>query len=394
MAVLRPCAILLAATCVTGAELTHEAYVWQRDWRPEVGRAVAGAAAVLSGFAVLAAEADAPGVVRVTPDFDVLLAANRPVTLVVRARAGMAGALPALARQVLADAAAHGLAPAELQVDYDCPESGLDGYGLLLRSVRSCTGATRLSFTALPCWLRHEAFGSLASEADSFVLQVHSLDAALTLCDPQAAHAAVRRASAFGRPFRVALPTYGYTVAVDAAGRLRRVQAEEPQQAWPAGADLRSIYSDPVALAALLRAWESNRPAGLAGVVWYRLPVVGDRHNWSWTTLAALVDGRTPRPALRLVMRQPAAGLVELSLTNEGEADAPAPVSVMLEWRDGGLLAHDALAGFAARSEAGETNRLRFVGCPRLRPAETRVLGWARFSERRKVHCEARIEPE
>ena len=65
---------------------------------------------------------------------------------------------------------------AELQIDFDAAESKLAGYREWLVALRSRVGTTRLVFTALPAWLRHEEFRALAQAADGFVLQVHSLE--------------------------------------------------------------------------------------------------------------------------------------------------------------------------------------------------------------------------
>ena len=54
---------------------------------------------------------------------------------------------------------------------------------------------------------------AIVAASDGYVLQVHSLekpngfDAPFTLFDPQVAVAAAVKASSFGVPFRVALPT-------------------------------------------------------------------------------------------------------------------------------------------------------------------------------------------
>jgi hypothetical protein len=387
------CATLLLATGVTAASFPHEAYVWQRAWRPAVSEAVTVAAPHLAGFAVLVSEIEPTGVVRVSPDYRVLAATGKPICFVVRIGPhAPTNAVPALAARWLADAASNDLAVTELQLDYDCPESKLDAYRQLLVAVRRETAPTPLTITALPTWLKHAAFTDLAAATDGFVLQVHSLDASLDLCDAAEARIAVARASRFGRPFRVALPTYGYAVGVDPEGTLHGVLAEGPSRTWPTGVVLREIHSDPAELAGLVRGWSEEPPSNLTGFLWYRLPVADDQMNWRWTTLDAVVAGRVPRPMLALTVRQPKPGLVELELANQGEADAAAGISIVVAWRDAALLASDALAGFSQADVATDARALRFAGIPRLAPAERRIVGWLRFRDAKEVDCEARLE--
>src|SRR4029077_5145510 len=97
-------------------------------------------------------------------------------------------------------------------------------------------------------------------------------DAAFLLCDPAAAKKAVEAAARFRRPFRVALPTYGYVVAFDRQGKGGGLSAEGPLLSWPREAMVRVARSDPAAMAGLVRTWTADRPAALSGILWYRLP--------------------------------------------------------------------------------------------------------------------------
>jgi hypothetical protein len=220
-----------------------------------------------------------------------------------------------------------GLAPRELQIDFDCAESNLEGYRAWVETLRRKVAPVPVTITALPSWLGQSAFPRLAGAAGSYVLQVHSLDrpsrmdSSLTLCDPAAARRAVERAARLSVPFRVALPTYGYLMAFDTDGRLLGLSAEGPAKTWPASARIREVRADPIELARLVRGWTTNRPANLQGVIWYRLPVASDLLNWRWPTLAAIVALRSPRESFRAEPRRVEPGLVEISLVNDGELD-------------------------------------------------------------------------
>ena len=391
----------------TAGPLPQEAYIWQRAWGPEV-RASLDRSAGLAGFVILAAEVDLstdpPRVTRAVYEADALR--GRPVGLAVRigrfARPGGATQrfaespdlihrLARLAQRLTADARTRGLAVREFQLDYDCPESRLEDYPVLVEAVKREVAPVPVTITALPSWLRHRRdLGRLLRAADGWVLQVHSLeppqrpDSAVELCDPEAARRAVETAARFRRPFQVALPTYSYLIAFTPAGKLLGVSAEGPLPAWPPGVLVRIARSDPGAMAALVRGWTADRPEALQGIIWYRLPVAGDRLNWPWPAFEAVRAGRPPRRALQALTRAAGPGLVEIELVNTGEAETGWPVRVDLSWRDGDLLAADGLAGYQLLRTGPRTLRLERSTTPwdrPLRPGERRQVGWVRLEK-------------
>jgi hypothetical protein len=302
--------------------LRQEAYVWQREWSPAVRDSI-GQARDLAGLAVLVAEVDlrprTPSVIRIPLDAATLKSYGRPVgaTLRVHAFPGrfvddprMVDSIRNLVRDVAAEAKAKGLSLAEIQMDYDCPEWKLDDYRGLLVSLRRSVAPVPLTFTALPVWLyQHRAFRKLIDAVDGYVLQVHSLQPPqsstepIVLAEPRSARAWVERAAQFGKPFRVALPTYSYQVAFDAKGKLIGLMAEGPFVTFGEGITVRSASSDPQAMAGLVRGWTEGHPKELTGILWYRLPVAGDRNNWTWPTLRAVMVGQAPKPGLHAEMR-------------------------------------------------------------------------------------------
>lgn len=390
------CTVLWVISCVDVAAgpLPHAAYIWQRAWHAGVTSSLAVAAAQLDGFIVLAAEIGPSRSHRVAYDSAALAASGSVIGLALRINSGAAlTEVPALAAQLVATARSNRLSVAELQLDYDCPESKLGAYRELVQSVRRRLAPTPVTITALPSWLRQPAFSNLVAATDGFVLQVHSLDASLQLCDGELARRAVARAGLSGVPFRVALPTYGHVVATDRDGRVLGIASEASIPSWPPHAMLHEVRSDPAMIAGLTRAWNRRPPPHLRGFIWYRLPVDGDRLNWSWPTLSAVVSGRVPRPDLSLRLRQSRPGLVEIEIANHGDADAATPIAISVTWRDARLLACDALAGFAAdASSATDAGTLTFSGRPRLAPAASRAIGWMRFQDEREVRCEARFD--
>lgn len=389
----------------------REAYVWQREQSPELARAVAESRDVVDALFPLAAELawDARGrakLVRVPLDHAALAAGGRAGGLVLRigpwpgpfsrddetARLIVRGA-----EETLAAARRAGWSPAELQIDFDCAERTLPGYREWLRALREAVGGdTRLVFTALPAWLRHrEAFAALAAEADGYVLQVHSLekpaggpDAPYSLANYDDALRWAREAAeaAPGRPFRVALPTYGYRLAFDADGKFFALSAEGPAPRRPAGTITRTVRSDPAEMLRIERALAAEPPPGCEGVIWFRLPVEGDRLNWDAATFRKVLAGETPRARIELAARWSAPGLAEIVVENLGDTSEPPPPSVRIAWTAGArLLAADGLGGHEPRRRAGEPALELKSGAETqealIAPGKSRAIGWLKFAD-------------
>jgi hypothetical protein len=380
--------------------LPQEVYVWQRTWTTGVVHAVRQASPRVSGFTVLAAEVawtpQAPRVAIVSLDGPALRWTGRPVALALRIGpyrgdfAAQTAFLARLAAGLIAEARATGLEPSELQVDFDAAESQLTDYRLWLAAIRVAVRPTPLTMTVLPAWLDRAAFVPVVSETDGYVLQVHSVipprvgQGDFTLCDPAAARRWVDRAGRIGRPFRVALPSYAYMAAFSRDGRLLGLEAEGPAVAWGSDATIRRVEASAEDMARLAREWAVRRPAALRGLVWYRLPVAGDNLNWRWPTLSAILSGETPRRSIRVQTDSPSAGLVDLTLVNEGELDATADLAVVVRWTGAAPLASDAVAGFQVeRGDAGGCLLRRGRGGDSRvpRPGDRQVVAWFRFAE-------------
>jgi hypothetical protein len=375
-----------------------------------VREAVAGAAG-FAGLTVLAAEVDLSRsplrAFRVGIDWQTLRDAGRPVGLALRIGRfhGWGGgtgrfaddpqtvhALAGLAGELAQQARAHGLPVREIQLDYDCPESKLSDYPVLVDAVRRAVSPAPVTITALPSWLRQQrAFRRLSRSTDGVVLQVHSLRTPskpgerIDLVDPGEAERAVEEAAKAGRPFRVALPTYTYGAVFDRRGNVVGLSAQ--------GAGT-LVAADPEAMAGLVRRWTADRPPELAGLVWYRLPVASDTRNWPRVTLAAVMAGRAPRREVRTLLRGPDRALVEIDLVNTGEAEVPLPSPVDLRWESDTLIAADGLFGYRLLASGPRAARLESPAPVRgLRPGERRAIAWLRFHEPTEVHVEIPASP-
>jgi hypothetical protein len=153
-----------------------------------------------------------PQATRVAVDYEILRMAHRPTGIALRI-GGFSGPfkpdspqtvfITDLARTLVDEAQTNGITVSELQIDFDCAESKLDGYRLWVEAIRQKVAPVPVCITALPSWLKRSGFKSLIAAADSFVLQVHSLErprnlnTAFSLCDTDAAQRAVERAATF-----------------------------------------------------------------------------------------------------------------------------------------------------------------------------------------------------
>jgi hypothetical protein len=373
--------------------MPQDVYVWQRAWTPGVRRSVATRAAGFNCVIVLGAQVwwknGQTHVARPEVDWDCLRGAGARVGVALRINefAGGEGEhaeagnfLANLAASMTDTARLAGVKLEELQLDFDAAESKLPQYARWVRAIRAKVAPVPVVITAIPSWLDAPGFRALAETAGEYVLQVHSFERPksperMTLCDVAAADRAVERAARFGVPFRVALPTYGYLVAFDPAGKFLGISAEGPAPAWPAGSVIRAVRADAAHIASLVSAWTADRPAAMRGVVWYRMPVDADSMNWRWPTLRAVMGGRPPRSELRVEQWREAQGVVTLELVNTGEADEPLDAAVVI--RGAAIRAADGIGGFHA---AGSGNEIRFRddGDGVLGAGDRRTIGWVR----------------
>ena len=390
----------LSPSSRASAPLEQSAYVFQRDWSPAVRAAVSDHAHSFSSFSVLAAEIsfhdNAFQVIHVDYDAATLAHCGIPIGFVLRI-----GIIPRnppdaerlvtqTASQVIDRARRAGIEPAELQIDYDCPDSRLAELTHWISNIRQSVSVP-ITLLALPSWMNTAQFVPLVRSADSFVMQVHALhkpnspDDAVVLCDPEEARADIERACRAGVPFRVALPTYTYLAAWDTNAKLLGLSAEGPMPAWPDAARFTSLSAEPRQMAQLVAELTADHPANLRGIFWYRLPTSEDQFNWRWSCLQSVMSGIAPAANCRIGLHPVESGLTEILLPNNGNADAPLPPTVFIAWPDGAnLIAADSLAGFD-HVEIPLTRHVVFHPLESefhsLAPGDRRVIGWIRLSQ-------------
>ncbi|MCE9636340.1 MAG: DUF3142 domain-containing protein [Planctomycetes bacterium] len=387
--------------------LRDEAYVWQRSWGDGVSASVRTQAPEFARLVVLGAEIawrdGRPDVARAETDLAACAAGEAPgIALRVGSWPGpfdgtsdATRCVVATAVRLLDDARSRGVTPSELQIDFDCATSKLPGYRRWIEILRREAAPTPVTFTALPTWLRSDDFPGLAQASDGFVLQVHSLEAprgsgdVRALVDPARAVRDVERAAAVGVPFLVALPTYGYVAAFRRDGSLAGISAEAEPRAWPRGSTTVDVSADPDAIASLVRGWTADRPEFLRGAIWYRLPMPGDRRNWTADALRSVRRGKVPRAEVVSTVERRDPALAEVRVRNSGRIDGATPAAIDVRWTGARLIASDAFAGFVA-SDVGERRvLLRPAAGARVAAGSDRLVAWLRFDGAAEVTVDA-----
>lgn len=387
MSGMRRLAAWLACLCLVACQrhppppLVNDAYVWQRQWTPAVAAALSQSADLVREWRVLAAQTDARGQLQsVAIDRAALAATHRPVVLVVRIDGQLSQwDADALLAQVVALRDTWKGAPlAGIEIDHDCGIARLPAYADFLARLRRELGPTPLSITALPAWLASVELENVVARADEVVLQVHAVQSPRAgLFDPPLARAWIDRfAARVGKPFRVALPTYGSRVSWDGAGRVVAVESEAPLLAG--GTESSELVAAPADVARLLAGLRDDPPPGLTGIVWFRLPTAQDARAWSLPTWRAVMMG-APLQASLTAFFQPGAvpGAADVVLRNDSEVDVRLPTRIGLP---ASCLVADGVNGYALAYQDGRAF-LRRERDGWLRAHYQRAVGWARCGD-------------
>ena len=322
--------VRLAAPPEAGNTLTQDAFVWQRSWTPSLAGAVAAQSSLFTDWHVLTAEFSPTGTAMAHPDWAALLAGGHAAHAVLRIEAPldagrMGGVLAGIAGVVA------NLPPAArriIEIDHDAATSHLLAYAGFLRSLRAALpGGTSLDATALPTWIGQPGFFEMAQAVDRLVLQVHAAgDPRLGVFDPGRALADIRYlARETTTPFLVSLPAYEVGVS-ELGGRLH-VASETPMLDGQAGMEM---AASPEQVASFLAQLRADPPPTLAGLVWFRLPLPGDRRVWTMQTLRAVMLGQKLDGRVAIASRAGRiAGVTDIVL-QAGGTDARLPDSIAL----------------------------------------------------------------
>lgn len=374
------CIVMLLSACKPqdAPPLDQQLYVWQRQWTPAHEAALRDSRADFSTLRVLALQAfPNAGWSRARVDAQMLKADGRALIAVIR----LDGQLKALDQkqvsaqilQVLADWQAQGLTVSGIEIDHDAGNARLPAYAEFLQQLRSALPSTlRLSITALPAWLDSPQLSALLHTVDSSVLQVHAVsDPRRGLFDPEQA---LKWAKAWARmtdkPFYLALPAYGVALLPDDGG----APVVESEVQLERGGQRLELLADPLPLSRLAQSLRDDRPAHLAGLIWFRLPLANDRRAWSLTTLAAVARGNQLNSRLGVTLSEHA-GLYDIQLVNSGNLDSAWPAQITLKAKN--CEGADALVGYSLQQSADLLTFTRLRD-GRLPAGGRRAIGWAR----------------
>ena len=343
--------------------------------------ALAASADAVRTWRVLIAEMSAGGTwIDARPDARALAASQKPAVMVLRldGRVDALNVDETVARIAATTVAwrAAGVPLAGVEIDYDCATSKLAAYrGFLTALKNRLEPGTPLSITALPTWLNSPDLDALLKVPDESVLQVHAvLNPTQGLFDAKRAHAWI---SAFAgrtqRPWRIALPTYGSRVSWDDDGNIIAIESERPTLTTASRAS--ELVAAPAAMAAFAEQIRQDRPAGVAGLVWFRLPTALDERAWSLATWHAVLMRQALQAQLKVfAQRATTAGTLDLVLSNTGNADTTLPFTI--RW-DGVCRAADGINGYTLEQDnAGWYLRRARDGL--LRAGSLRHIGWIR----------------
>jgi hypothetical protein len=361
--------------------LDQQLYIWQRQWTPAHDAALRDSRADFSTLRVLALQAfPQAGWHRARIDPGLLKRDGRPLIAVIRLDGQLKSLdqdeMTAQIQQLLSDWQGQGLTLSGVEIDHDAGNGRLPAYRAFLAHLRGVLPKTLpLSITALPAWLDSPELPALLSTVDSSVLQVHAVsDPRRGLFDPTQARQWARRWSRVTtKPFYLALPAYGVAL-LPSAGGAPVVESEVPVGR---SGERRELLADPLQLSTLAAELRADPPAHLAGLIWFRLPLAGDRRAWSLTTLGAVArgDALDSRLSVELSAQD---GLYDISLRNQGNLDTAWPERVTLAVQ--GCEGVDALAGYALQQSPDLLTFTR-LGDGRIAAGGQRAVGWARCTK-------------
>jgi hypothetical protein len=358
--------------------LDQQLYIWQRQWTPAHEAALRDSRQDFSTLRVLALQAfPNAGWSRARIDAQLLKADGRPLIAVIR----LDGQLKSLDQeqataqilQVLADWQAQGLTLSGVEIDHDAGNARLPAYAEFLKHLRVALPTDiPLSITALPAWLDSSQLPVLLQTVDSSVLQVHAVsDPRRGLFDSdQASKWAKAWARITDKPFYLALPAYGVALLPDDGG----APVVESEVQLERGGERQELLADPLQLSQLGKTLREDPPAHLAGLIWFRLPLVNDRRAWSLTTLRAVARGDQLSSQLGVTLSEHD-GLYDIRLDNPGNLDSAWPARITLKAQS--CEGADALAGYSLQQSPDLLTFTRLRD-GRLPAGGQRAIGWAR----------------
>ena len=233
----------------------------------------------------------------------------------------------------------HGSHFREVQIDLDSPVSKLNYYGEFLAAVKKeLPAGTILSFTALPCHLRSKTFKKIAKFADYYVLQVHGLEVPKFFSDKveilniETANLAIEHAEKLGVPYFLALPTYAYQLNFDRENKKFLFLNAEKIPPQNSKVITKIVAPDFKNLASIITKERNNKLQSCKGVIWFRMPIPGDRYNLDAKTLSILQTGQIPVKKITAHWEKSSRGTATLIIENHGILEN-GTVHITIKWQ-------------------------------------------------------------
>lgn len=374
----------MAATEQPLVPLEHDAYIWQRSWRPALLEAISTNKNLVRAWRVLAAQVSPTGkLLPVSINPKALEGSGPLLIMVVR----IDGQLPNFDQLLLLDEvlALHqqwrdqGLKVAGIEIDHDCGTAKLPGYAKFLAKLRGrLERTTQLSITALPAWLASSHLVDVLGAIDESVLQVHSVqNPSNGLFDQvQASKWIADYGNKSPTVFRVALPTYGSRIGFDDFGNVAFVESESALGQGQTKAQ--ELIVAPESVRQLMNSLNRDAPKNFRGYAWFRLPTNEDQRAWSIATWRALIQGKPLTQVVGLIARPTSdPRLFDLVARNDGETDASPPTQIKLAANCSDA---DGLGVYAAKEMEGRFWLVRNTPSL-LHPQREINVGWARCEE-------------
>jgi hypothetical protein len=347
------------------------AYIWQRIWTPEHRGVLASSHELFAELRVLAAQQQpGEGWSDAHVDLDALRIDGRKVRPVIRLDGGLptldAGQITMHGAMAIAQWRAAGVGVDGIEIDFEGPVARLDQYARVVDALRAkLPHDVVLSITVAPDWIGAAALPAMLDRADESVLQLHATsEPTRRLFDARQVTQWIAQFGALTRkPFRIALPSYASSL--DAAA-----SSDDPMQPG----ERHELSADPLAVAKFLRDLERTHPDNLQGVLWFRLPLPGDRRAWPMLTLAAVINAQPLRLALVADAHASGNGVFDVEVSNRGTLESALPAQVEISTT--ACPQNDASPFPGYRIEPGK-NVLRFVreSDARLPAGQSRTLG-------------------
>jgi len=174
------------------------------------------------------------------------------------------------------------------------------------------------------------------------------------------------------------MATYGCEVWFGPDGKVADVISEDTAPDGRTPASRAFTLADPTASALLIREWNANPPPGLRAVIWYRIPVAGDRRNWPWTTFRHVARGETAEDHVTLEFSGNE-GARDFHVVNQGDFPILLPADIRVATP---LISADGVGAYRLERRDDGLHFLRREGIwPWLDPGKKIPAGWLRTRE-------------